>query len=156
MELQWHETTHIHVFVDEAEALICAKAGDVVAISLDTEPQLTHQANVDVSVGCHECCMWGHHSWSLQGTGDFPPGAWQWKTPDVILMKIFGLTNKSDRMSTKNNQFHGCYFVFLCICGNIRNKKCTVIGQARFHFTYFFFYIHWLFSTNIRFFFIKP
>ncbi len=23
----------------------------------------------DVSVGCHECCMWGRHSWSLQGMG---------------------------------------------------------------------------------------
>ncbi len=67
--------------------------------------------------------------------GDFFPGAWQWKTSDVMLMKIFGLTNKSDRMSTKNNFFHGCYFVFLCICGNIRHMKCTVIGQARFHFT---------------------
>ncbi len=66
------------------------------------------------------------------------PGAWQWKTSDVMLMKIFGLTNKSDRMSNKNYIFfHGCYFVvILCICGNIRHMKCTVIGQARFHFTY--------------------
>ncbi len=31
--------------------------------------------------------------------------------------------------------FHGCYFVFLCICGNIRNVICTVIGQVRFPFT---------------------
>ncbi len=31
--------------------------------------------------------------------------------------------------------FHECYFVFFCICGNIRNMKCTVIGQARVHFT---------------------
>ncbi len=52
--------------------------------------------------------------------GYFSPGAWQWKTSDVILMKIFGLTNKSDRMSAKNNFFHGCYLVFMCICGNIR------------------------------------
>ncbi len=63
---------------------------------------------------------------------DFSPGAWQWKTSDVILMKIFGLTNKSDRMSTKNIFFHGFILYF---CGNIRNMKCTVIGQARFHFT---------------------
>ncbi len=65
--------------------------------------------------------------------GDFFPGAWQRKASDVMLMKIFGLTNKSDRMSTKNNFFNGCYngcyYVFLCICGNIRNMKCTVIGQ---------------------------
>ncbi len=33
-------------------------------------------------------------------------------------------------MTTKNNLFHGCYsVVILCICGNIRNMKCTVIGQ---------------------------
>ncbi len=43
--------------------------------------------------------------------------AWQWKTSDVMFMKIFGLTKKSDRMSIKNTFFHGCYFVFLCICG---------------------------------------
>ncbi len=66
--------------------------------------------------------------------GDFIPGAGQWKTSDVMFMKIFGLTNKSDRISTKNS-FHGCYFVFLCICCNIRNSKCTAIGPARFHFT---------------------
>ncbi len=66
---------------------------------------------------------------------DFIPGAWQWKTSDVMLMKIFGLTNKSDRMSTKYNFFHGCYFVFLCVCGYIRNSKCTAIGPARIHFT---------------------
>ncbi len=40
------------------------------------------------------------------------------KHKDVMLMKIFGLTNKSERMSSENF-FHGCYFVFLCICGNI-------------------------------------
>ncbi len=62
-------------------------------------------------------------------------GAWQWKTSDVMFMKIFGLTNKSDRISTKNNVFNGWYFVFLCICCNIRNSKCTVIGQVRIHFT---------------------
>ncbi len=47
--------------------------------------------------------------------GDFFAGAWQWKTSDVILMKIFGLTKKSDRMSTKNHQnfFNGCYFVVI-------------------------------------------
>ncbi len=45
--------------------------------------------------------------------GDFPPGAWQWKTSDVMLMKIFDLTNKSDRVSTKKHLFHGCYFVFV-------------------------------------------
>ncbi len=44
--------------------------------------------------------------------GDFFPGAWQWKTSDVMLMKIFGK-----------------------ICGNIRNMKYIVIGQARLHFT---------------------
>ncbi len=59
----------------------------------------------------------------------FPPthGNDQLWSSYVMLRKIFGLTNKSDRMSTKNNLFHGCYFVFLCICGNIRNMKCTVI-----------------------------
>ncbi len=65
--------------------------------------------------------------------GDFFPGAWQWKKSEVMLMKIFGLTNKSDRMSTKKNVFHESYVVFLCICSNIRNMKCTVIRQARFH-----------------------
>ncbi len=40
-----------------------------------------------------------------------------------------------DRMSTKKHLFHGCYFVFLCICANIRNMKYTVIGQVIFHFT---------------------
>ncbi len=67
------------------------------------------------------------------GIQRFFPGAWQWKTSDVMLMKVFGLTNKSDRMSTKNHFFHGRYFLFLCICGNIRNMKCTVIGKARFN-----------------------
>ncbi len=33
---------------------------------------------------------------------DFILGVWQWKTSDVMFMKIFRLTNKSDRMSTKN------------------------------------------------------
>ncbi len=56
--------------------------------------------------------------------GDVFPGAWQWKTSDVMMMKIFVLTNKSDRMSTKNTFIHS---VFLCICGNIKNMKCTVI-----------------------------
>ncbi len=42
--------------------------------------------------------------------GDVFPGAWQWKTSDVMLMKIFGLTNKSDGMSTNNHFFHECYF----------------------------------------------
>ncbi len=62
------------------------------------------------------------------------PGVWQWKTSDVMLMKIFGLNkNKSDGMPTKNIFFMD---VILCICGNIcGNMKCTVIGQARFHFT---------------------
>ncbi len=61
--------------------------------------------------------------------GDFFPGAWQWKTSDMMLMEIFGLTNKSDRMSTKNNFLHGCYFVFLCICGDIRNcsEQCNLL-----------------------------
>ncbi len=70
--------------------------------------------------------------------GDFFPGGWQCKTSDVMLMKIFGLSNKSDRMSTKNIfswMLFCSYFVFMCICGNIRNIKCTVIGQAIFHFT---------------------
>ncbi len=31
---------------------------------------------------------------------------------DVTVMKIFGLTNKSDRMSTKNIFFHVCYLYF--------------------------------------------
>ncbi len=46
----------------------------------------------------------------------FFPSAWQWKTSDVMLMKIFGLTNKSDRMSTKNNFVSWmlfCIFVYL-------------------------------------------
>ncbi len=63
--------------------------------------------------------------------GDFLTGAWQWKTSDVMLRKIFDLANKSD-MSTKNFFFMD---VILCICGNRRNIKCTVIGQAIFHFT---------------------
>ncbi len=37
----------------------------------------------------------------------FFPGACQWKTSDVMLMKIFGLTNKSDR------KCFGCYFVVI-------------------------------------------
>ncbi len=56
--------------------------------------------------------------------GDVFSSAWQWKTSDVMMMKIFGLTNKSDRMSTKNSFIHS---VFLCICGNIKIMKCTVI-----------------------------
>ncbi len=44
--------------------------------------------------------------------GDFLTGAWQWKTSDVMLRKIFDPSNKSD-MSTKNIFFHGCYFVYL-------------------------------------------
>ncbi len=48
--------------------------------------------------------------------GDFIPGAGQWKTSDVMFMKIFGLTNKSDRISTKNIFFmdgilYFCVFV---------------------------------------------
>ncbi len=42
--------------------------------------------------------------------GDFFPGAWQWKTSDAILMKIFGLTNKSDKISTKNIFFSWMLF----------------------------------------------
>ncbi|KAI2652464.1 Protein FAM243A [Labeo rohita] len=46
MELEGHETTHILVFVDEARFnLSKGQIGLVVTISLDTEPQLTHQAN---------------------------------------------------------------------------------------------------------------
>ncbi len=44
MELGGHETTHILVFVDEAGFNL---SKDVVTISLDTELQLTHQANVE-------------------------------------------------------------------------------------------------------------
>ncbi len=47
------------------------------------------------------------------GGGIFSPGAWQCKTSDVMLMEIFGLNNKSDRISTKNTVFHGCYFVVI-------------------------------------------
>ncbi len=45
--------------------------------------------------------------------GDVFSGAWQRKTSDVMMMKIFGLTNKSDRMSTKNTFIHGFYFVVI-------------------------------------------
>ncbi len=31
--------------------------------------------------------------------------------------------------------FSWMLFCILCMCGNIRNMKCTVIGQARCHFT---------------------
>ncbi len=65
--------------------------------------------------------------------GDFFPCEWQWKTSDVMLMKIFGLTNKSDRMSPKNIFFS--WMLFCIFVYNRRNMKCTVIGQARFHFT---------------------
>ncbi len=54
------------------------------------------------------------------GVQDVFPGAWQWKTSDVMMMKIFVLTNKSDRMSTKNTFIHS---VFVCIRGNIKNMK---------------------------------
>ncbi len=46
---------------------------------------------------------------------DFFPSAWQWKTSDVMLMKMFGLTNKSDRMSTKNIFFMNVILYF-CVC----------------------------------------
>ncbi|RXN12536.1 hypothetical protein ROHU_029505 [Labeo rohita] len=51
MELEGHETTHIFVFEDEA-GFSLSKAGDVVAISVNTEPQLTHQANVVPILQC--------------------------------------------------------------------------------------------------------
>ncbi len=45
---------------------------------------------------------------------DFFPECMAMETSDVMLMKIFRLTNKSDRMSTKNIYFfYGCYFVFV-------------------------------------------
>ncbi|RXN12278.1 creatine kinase M-type-like protein [Labeo rohita] len=53
MELEGHETTHILVFVDEARFnLSKGQIGLVVTISLDTEPQLTHQANVGPILQC--------------------------------------------------------------------------------------------------------
>ncbi len=45
---------------------------------------------------------------------DFILDVWQWKTSDVMLMKIFGLTNKSDRMSTKNIYIYLLWMLF-CI-----------------------------------------
>ncbi len=57
-------------------------------------------------VTADHCRGWVRHS------RRFFPGAWQWKTSDVMLRKIFGLTNKNDRISTKNI-FYGCYFVYL-------------------------------------------
>ncbi len=53
MALEGHETTHILVFVDEAGS-ICPKNRDVVVISLDTEQQLTLQANITMCAAISE------------------------------------------------------------------------------------------------------
>ncbi len=71
----------------------------------DHRPQ--DQMSLLDAMNADHCRGWVRHSWR------FFPGPWQWKTSDVMLMKIFGLTNKSDRMSTKNHFFHGCYFVVI-------------------------------------------
>ncbi len=47
-----------------------------------------------------------------------PPRCMAMENIRFELMKIFGLTNKSDRMSTMNIFFYWCYFVFLCFFGN--------------------------------------
>jgi len=44
--------------------------------------------------------------------GVFFNGAWQRKTSDVMLMKIFGLTNKSDRMSNNKKKFQDVILYF--------------------------------------------
>ncbi len=79
----------------------------------------------------YECCMWGHHSWSLKGMS-------------AVFKEIFPRCMAMENIRWDVDEylwpdqpewifyFHGCYFVFLCICGNIRNMKCTVIGQADF------------------------
>ncbi len=189
---------------------ICSKAGDLVAISLATKPQLTHQANVGPILQCVlpfqrmcECTYSTHWPYNTQLLLVFlnthyrdlipeqerglvrphlpnyvivwdnvsfhrtnivrdwfaaheritvvflPPYSpflnpveeffqhgggkymiidhkirclcWMSRFMEIfprcmameMLIKIFGLTNKSDRMSTKNYFFHGCYFVVI-------------------------------------------
>ncbi len=44
--------------------------------------------------------------------GDFFPDAGQWKTSDMVLMKIFDLTNERQEVHPEYS-FHGCYFYFI-------------------------------------------
>ncbi len=86
---------------------------------------------ISVSVGCHDCCIWGHH-WSLRRffspvDGNAKHQMWCWWKSLAWATRATGCPPRIF--------FHGCYFVVMCICGNIRNIKCTVIGQAIFHFT---------------------
>ncbi len=86
----------------------------------------------DVSVGCYGCCMWGHHSWSLQTMC----AALKEIFPRCVAMEIIRCDIDENLCPPRIFFFHGCYFVvILYFCGNLRNMKCTVIVQARFHFT---------------------
>ncbi len=66
--------------------------------------------------------------------GDFPPVHGNWNVDKNLW------TDQQERQDVHQESFFSwmlfCrYFIILCICGNIRNMKCTVIGQAIFHFT---------------------
>jgi len=52
MELEGHETTHILVFEDEVGFNLAKGQRRNPAISLDTEQQLAHQANVGIILQC--------------------------------------------------------------------------------------------------------
>ncbi len=61
----------------------------------------------------------------VDGTGrDFPPVfSWDWDGMGLIFVGV------------GRERFENSLPCHPLMCGNIRNMKCTVIGQARFHFT---------------------
>lgn len=120
--------------------------------------------------------MWGHHSWSLQGMGAAFKEIFSWCMTmenircDVDENLIFGLTNKSDRMSTKNNFFSWMLFgIFVYLWQHKKYKmynnwtskislymkcnctKINVLYKYKCLYTFFFFFsmYYWLFSSNI-------
>ncbi len=111
--------------------------------------------------------MWGSHSWGDIIQGDFFPRCMAME--NLICDVDENLWPDQQERQDDHQEYFFSWMLF-CICGYIVSMKCTVIGQARFHFTCntfvqkhmycintinkynFFSMYYWLFSTNIRFF----
>ncbi len=101
-------------------------------IYVDHRPQDQMSLLDATNAACEDITADHYRGW-VRHSRRFFPRCMAMETSDV-LMKIFGLTNKSDRCPPRIC-FSWMLFSILCICGNIRNMKCTVIRQAIFHFT---------------------
>ncbi len=111
--------------------------------------------------------MWGSHSWGDIIQGDF--FHWCMAMENLICDVDENLWPDQQERQDDHQEYFFSWMLF-CICGYIVSMKCTVIGQARFHFTCNTFVqkhmycintinntkkmsmYYWLFSTNIRFF----